>query len=228
MKHLKSITLLLLATTTIFACKKTGTSSDVPQNPGQNPTQDLKGTVWAGEFQYTSGAYQNLQPFSIIVDNNNTLTWYENGSSLSGVWAIQGEKVTITYTNGQIVSADVSKDNWTNFTNAGANSRQIANITRSAIPIPGAFENTKWKGKFISGSDISITFLPGSKLKYDAGLALEVPYTIFGAGIKIGNFAPATITSSAYIVPLNNAMKGNAVISDFGGTYSSSWNATKQ
>ena len=224
MKHLKSISLLLIAATTILACTKTGTSDDI----SENQTGDLKGTVWAGEFQYTSGANQNLQPFSLILENNNTLTWYENGSSLPGVWSVQGGKVTITYTNGQIVSADASEDTWSNFTNTGANPRQIANIKRSSIPTPGALENTQWKGKFMSGPNISVTFLPGSKLRYDAGLPIEVPYTIFGAGIKIGNFALATISSNAYIVPISNAMKGNSIISDFGGTYYSSWSATKQ
>jgi hypothetical protein len=224
MKHLKSISLLLIAATIILSCKKEGTSSNVPANP----TDNLKGTVWSGEFQYTSGAFQNLQPFSLVVENNNTLTWYENGSSLSGVWEVQGSKITITYTNGHIVSAEVSKDSWSNVTNTGANPRQIANITRSSIPVQSAIENTKWKGKFVSGSDISITFLPGNKLKYDAGLPLEVPYTVFGAGIRIGNFAPASISSSAYIVPVNGAMKGNVMTSDFGGTFYGSWSATKQ
>ncbi|HTE23734.1 hypothetical protein [Flavitalea sp.] len=225
MKHLKSISLLLIAATTFLACKKNGTSNEVLENP----TEDLKGTVWAGEFQYTSGVFQNMQPFSIVLEKNNTVTWYENGLSLSGVWSVQGGKITIQYTNGQIVSADVSKNTWNNFTNTGANPRQIANIISSVIPVPGVFENTQWKGKFISGTaDISITFLPGSKLRYDAGLPLEVPYTIFGAGVKIGNFAPATNSSSAYIVPLKNALKGNTITSDFGGTYYGSWNATKQ
>lgn len=226
MKHLKSISLVLFVAATILGCKKdtTTTSGNVPGTPVEN----LKSSVWAGEFQYTSGAFQNLQPFSLTLENNNTLTWFENGLSLSGVWAVQGNKITITYTNGQIVSADVSKDTWVNFTNAGANPRQIANIMRSAIPTPAAFENTQWKGKFLSGSNISITFLPGSKLRYDAGLPIEVPYTIFGAGIKIGNFALASISSNAYIVPLNNVIKGNTMTNDFGGTSYGSWNATKQ
>ena len=214
----------MIAATTIFACKKEGTSSTVPANP----TENLKGTVWAGEFQYTSGAFQNLQPFSMVVENNNTITWYENGLSLSGVWAVREGKITITYTNGQSVSADVSKDTWNNFTNSGSNPRQIANITRSVIPTISAFDNTQWKGKFTSGADISITFLPGSKLRYNAGLPLEIPYTIFGAGINIRGFAPATISSNAYIVPMNNAMKGNVMVSDFGGTSSGSWSATKE
>ena len=224
MKRLKSIGFLILAATTIFACKKESTSSNVPVNSPEN----FKSSVWAGEFQYTSGASQILQPFSIVVDNNNTLTWYENGLSLPGVWSIVGSKVEITYTNGQVLSAEVSKDTWTNFSNTGANPRQIANIVRSAIPTAANLDNTKWKGKFIAGSDISITFLPGSKLKYDAGFPMEIPYTIFGAGIKMGQFALAAISSSAYIVPINKGIKGSTTISDFGGTYYSTWSATKQ
>lgn len=59
MKSLKLIGLIFL-TLIVLSCKKNDT--------GTNWTEEMKASVWPGDFKYTPGAYTDLQPFSISLN----------------------------------------------------------------------------------------------------------------------------------------------------------------
>jgi hypothetical protein len=223
MKIFKPISLLFFAGAIIASCNK-----DDNNNGDTNWAEELKQTTWAGEYQLTSGAYQGLQPFSIKLNTDNTLTWYEIGATLPAVWSVRGNQITITFTNGGTISADLGNNSWNNFTSTSPNQRKIASLEKISIPDPNTLNNTVWKGKLSSGQDVTITFLSGNKLRYFAGFTLEIPYTIYGAGLKLSSFMPATNSSDAYVIISNNFMKGFVSQTDFGGSSYFSWTGTKQ
>ena len=119
MNHLKTISVLLITVITILSCKKSNDDKPV------NWAEELKGSVWAGEFKYNTGAYTGLQPVSIVINNDNTLTWYEVAGSYTATWLVSGNTVTIKFISGSTVSASLSKDTWSNFTNITTHPWQI-------------------------------------------------------------------------------------------------------
>ena len=216
----KIILVAITAITVLTSCKKSNNETPV------NWAEELKGTLWAGEFKYNIGAYKGLQAFSIEMNGDGTVIWSDlnNGSRPVGKWTTAANKVTITFANATFVTADLSKENWSNFNNTSISSvYEIANLARSAIP--SGLDNTTWKGKLSSGSDVTITFLPGYKLKYP-GITPPISYTIAGAGIKFMYSIPPFQDLNGYAIILNNNMKG-FVFELFMNDYST-WSAIKQ
>jgi hypothetical protein len=222
MKLLKSISLLAI-TLTILSCKKNSDS------PSTNWEQDLKATAWSGDFQFSGGSNQTIQPLSLLLNADNTVTWFSITGSFPGVWSVKDNKITITFTDGKILTATVSKDNWSDFTNVTVNGWQVISLVKTVVPLPDALMNSMWKVKFTNGADAMITFMAANKLKYTTGgIPAETSYTIHGAGIKFSNFAFAVNTSDAYFILQNNSMKGFTVVSDMASTYYSSCTGIKQ
>jgi hypothetical protein len=211
-KPLRTITLLILIVISFFSCKKS--------DEAINWKEELKGTAWSGEFKYTKNAdYIDLQPFSIILNNDGTLTWSDIQSTrLGGNWAVEGTKVTITFPNKTSLTADVSKDKWSNFTSVDIGF-QIVNMANSSIPKQTALENTTWQGK-MNGSDITVKFLTEMKVQFTTPVVVmnghigsvvntkkasniyETTYSISGAGIKTQG---PTEKFNSYCIFLNNA-----------------------
>jgi hypothetical protein len=218
MKLKKSIS-LLLTIMIMLSCKKSELKNDTV-----NLAEELKGSVWAGEFKYTIDRYQELQPFSVVLNNDGTLTWTDfQNTRAAGTWLIDGNKINLKFPNGTTNSADITKEHWSNFSNPGANGFEIANITRSAIPTTAFLQQTKWAGSFINSFfgtyDAALNFGSGKTVTVISnGYPMDDTYTVEGAGIRISNYG--------YFVFLNNAtnVKGYNHYSDIDVT----WNLTKQ
>ena len=181
MKQVHSFLLLCAAVFTFFSCKKSNDAG----SPAVNWNEDLKGTVWAGEFKYTSGDFQDLQPFTLMLNSDGTTTWTDMDSPRSGgSWKVQGDKITLTFPNKTINSATVSKDNWLDFTNPAVNGFEIASLNRSVAVTQSMLEGATWSG-FYKTDTWSIKFVAGSKADLTRISKIPgLPYQASGASIK--------------------------------------------
>ncbi len=93
MKLLKTISLLVLTTIVVLSCKKDAT---------KNREQELRGTLWSGEFLYTYDfpKVTTTQPFSLLLNADQTITWFDISGEHPGVWSILDNKITITFFDG--------------------------------------------------------------------------------------------------------------------------------
>jgi hypothetical protein len=198
MKFLMPIGLLCIAIT-VISCKKGDDSI--------NWNKELTGSAWAGELKYTSGAYMGVQPFSIVM-TGGSLTWYQLSGDYPATWSVDGDKVTITFTDDSKLSATLSKDGWSNFTNITNNGFLIQNLSRSSVPVPDQLNNTVWTGKY-SSSDLIINFLTGQRVAYSFPTGAFVPtYTVYGAGIKHSRTVPS---SGAFITSYGVFTNGTTI-----------------
>ena len=218
MKLKKSIS-LLLTIMIMLSCKKSELKTDTG-----NLAEELKGSVWAGEFKYTVGLNPELQPFSAMLNNDGTLTWSDlQNTRAAGTWSINGNKINLEFPDGTTNSADITKEQWSNFSNPEANGFEIVNISRSAIPTLAFLQQTKWAGHLINslfGSyDGALYFGSGETVTVTSnGYPTDEAYTVEGAGIRISNYG--------YFIFLNNSMnvKGYNHYSNIDVI----WNLTKQ
>lgn len=172
--------------------------------------EELKGSVWAGEFRYTTGAYQCLQPFSIVLNDDGTLTWTDiQNTRAGGTWGLEGNKINIKFPNGTSTSADLFKDRWGNFSTPPENGFQIANVSASAIPTQALLNDSQWKGSVTLTADghteaVRLEFVSDNSMKVIIGSLPPIihSYAIDGGGISID--------SNGYFILSNNAteMKG--------------------
>jgi hypothetical protein len=220
MKHSKVFGLLLIAVIATQSCKKDNDT---------NWSEELKGSAWAGEFKYTSGANNDLQPFSIIVNSNGTISWSDLANTRpGGDWRTEGNKVTLTFPNSTTLSADLTKDSWSNFSSPTDIGFEIASLSRAEVPAAASFTNTTWIGTVTRDDgtlqDVTMHFLTGNSSKiFIGGLAYPFTYHIAGAGITI-NIG----VISVYFNFSNNTtvMKGYHVAA--GGVYRFTWDLKKQ
>lgn len=156
--------------------------------------EELKSTVWAGEFRNTSGDYKDLQPFSLGLNNDGTFIWNDfKNAGLQGRWIIKENKIRLEFPNGAVHTANVSKDEWSNFTKTGVSQFEIGNVSRSVNAVNISLDNTVWKGKVTNtnpGSkptDMTIRFFPAYQVQFLFGVQTNAPlriYTNIGAGIR--------------------------------------------
>ncbi len=183
MTLLAKISIFIILLMAAFGCKKSGTDS--------TSTKDLKGTVWAGEFQYTTGSFVESQPFSIVINDDGTLTWHDQQNSRpGGKWKTEGDKIILTFPNNTSLSAKISNNTWTEFATATDIGFKVMNLSRSSRPEPASLDNTTWAGQ-VKRSDgvsdkVTMTFLPGNKTQ----ILLQTKtysqvYTIAGGGLRI-------------------------------------------
>jgi hypothetical protein len=208
MKLLIPIGLLCIAVT-VISCKK--------DNDSFSWNKELKGSAWAGEFKYTSGAYRGAQPFSIVMADG-TLTWYQGSGSHSGRWFVEGDKIIITFTDSSKISATLSKGSWSNFTDITVNGFVIQYLSRSFVPDPNQLNGTEWAGKY-SSADLTIDFTARQKVAYSFPTSSFIaPYIVYGAGIKHSRTFPSiggtgTVVINSYGVFTNDTtIKGAELI----------------
>jgi hypothetical protein len=208
MKIFKIFSLLLIGIAGTTSCKKNNTTA-----PATNWAEELKGTVWAGDYNYTAGAYTGLQPFSVVMANDGTLTWSDNASTRpGGNWSVTGNKVTIKFPGGAALSADVTNDSWSNFKDiTSGNGFQVTSIQRAVTPSTALLDNTNWSGTF-NGKAVTINFLPFNKLVFSAdAYANKLAYTIEGAGFRFTYLSLGYIYYS-YATILKNTSLINGLI----------------
>ena len=202
MKNIKSLLLFILVTA--LSCKK--------EDRAINWSKELNGSVWAGEFKYTSGTYTGLQPFSLIL-NDGSLRWYQSNGDYPATWSVKDNKITFTFPDNSSISAILSKDAWSGFLNITNNGLEIANLYRSAIPGP-ELDNKTFTGKY-STTDAILSFVPGQKLGFAFGSVggFTTAYTIYGAGIRYDRPNP-NFTIKGYGVFTNSStIKGVEIVS---------------
>lgn len=223
MKFLRTFFFLSLASVILFSCKKS--------NDAATPGINLAGTVWAGQFRYTTGAYTGQQAFSISINADSTVTWSDVSSTRpAGKWKTIGDMVTITLPNGTILTANVPGDSWSNFNNPAVNGFAVDNLSRTAVPAQKTLENSIWTGSYDVYS-LKINFLAGDKLEYTVGGALYYSggYTIRGAGIYFDKSGLLSADSYYGVLMNNNSFSGFA--SGYSGfpskSYYRKWDAKK-
>lgn len=219
-----------MAVVALFSCKKNNDTVDTIPPVTVNWKQQLKNTIWAGEFSYSTGAYTGLQPFSIEMNNDGTLTWTDVASTRpGGSWTIEDNLVTVVFPNGTKVSAKVSADSWINFTNPPVNGFRIENLSRSDRPDRTVLTNTSWIGKQ-GGYNAGIQFTTDGNIRFDHDVMLSYSggYTIAGAGILFKKTYPDGDLTYYGIVQKNNTeIKGFKVERHAAKTTYLPWNAGK-
>ncbi|MEO6316267.1 MAG: hypothetical protein ABIU63_14235 [Chitinophagaceae bacterium] len=181
MKRIHFFSIFCIVAGSLFSCKKSNDTS----TPAVNWNEELKGTVWAGEFKYTTGVFKELQPFTLVVNSDGTTTWTDmDAPRAGGSWKVDGDKITLTFPNKTVNTAVVSKDNWVNFTNPAVNGFEIASLTRSVAVTQAMLEGNTWSG-FYKTDAWSIKCVAGSKADLTRiGKITGLPYQTSGASIK--------------------------------------------
>ena len=145
-----------------------------------------------------------MQPFSIVLNADGTLTWSDiQNSRPGGTWTNAENKITIKFPNATSLTADVSKEAWSNFGNPPINGFEVVNLSRSAIPTNALLDNTNWKGNFDAGI-LECSLAASNKIQISSPFVRNDTYSIQGAGIKINNFTGSIIANPAYFIFSNN------------------------
>ncbi len=149
MKKFKIIGLLLTTIITVSSCKK---------EVAVNWAEELKGTVWSGEFKNTTGFYQGVQYFSIVLNDYGKLTWHDiKGSQTNLNWTTSSGKIIITFANRNALGGTISSERITNFTEIeGTNAFQIISLNRSTVAIAESLTNTNWQGTITGYNNLLI------------------------------------------------------------------------
>lgn len=194
----------------IFAsCKK---DSDSPLTP----SEDLKNTVWAGEFRYNTGLYTNLQPFSILLKADHTVEWSDtNDSKFAGTWQAKTDTVTVTFPSGSGFVAIVKADQLTQIKKIPGSQYQVDNLIKWTVPKGESLVGTSWTGttgtfNFKSTSEVEYVATGGSSSNYS--------WKVDGAGVRIlYSNAGYTLAQYCLLQPTGKQMKCARYIT-FGAT----------
>jgi len=183
-----------------FACKKSE-DSPAPASNVINWKEELKNTTWAGEYKYTSGSHQSLQPFSTKLNADGTLTWTDlENTRPAGTWKVEGSQLNFTFPNSTTLSATLGKEQWSDFKSGVGAGFVIDNAFRSMQP--GAFTllNTTWKGthlldvliiKFLG--DNTVIFSKNGENYYDKGT-----YSMSSAGLQFNWGGPGELAQFSF------------------------------
>ena len=138
----------LLAAISFSSCKKSKDSpAHTPVINAINWKEELKNTIWAGEYKYTTGSNQFLQPFSTTLNADGTLTWTDlENTRPGGTWKVEGSQLNFTFPNKTTLSATLGKEQWSDFKSGVGAGFVIDNAFRSAQPDAASLVNTTWKG----------------------------------------------------------------------------------
>ncbi|RYF97825.1 MAG: hypothetical protein EOO02_20175 [Chitinophagaceae bacterium] len=186
-------------------------SKKTEEQPAPDRTESMKNTVWAGEYQLLAGDLLSLQPFSITLAVDGTLTWYDIVSTRpGGTWTMKQDTITITLPNNTVIAATVGTENWSNFKGGEAAGFLLSSVSAAKSAESSSLLNTKWTG-ILSGSKIDITILSDMMLSYKPGSGSEItiPYTNEGAGIRFSYKGIVSFTSNYLNISGNGTvMKG--------------------
>ena len=215
MKYFNYSICLFILSLSLFACKK---SNDQPSVVATNWGEDLKGTIWAGDFNYTSGAYLGSQPFSMELKIDGTIMWYDVTSDRAGgTWKVKDSTITFTFPGGTSFQAIVSKDNWSHFTTDPSSGFLINSISRSARPDPAMLTGASYTGIF-EMNVLKLNISTSGVLGFSFGPAtpLGASYSISGGGIRFRQPGDP-FDSYFYLLVQNNytTLKGIHCIFDF-------------
>jgi hypothetical protein len=206
----------------LILCACVAISVSCKKNKEVSRDEQLKGTAWAGEYQYTSILNQTPQAFSIELNADSTVTWHDVDKSENGTWVAKGGgQIQLTFSTGKVM-ADLSTDSSVTFANITMHNWKINSLYRSAVPTETALQNTTWKGK-LGSNNYTLNILPGKKITFlveGFPVTPEAPYDIAGAGIK---FTIGTVRQYAGFIH-SNLIKGTY----YNGSSIGPYNATKQ
>lgn len=205
MKHLKFLKVVCIITILCFSCKK---NTDSPDNGNPAPpvttvnwTEELKNTLWAGEYKYTTGVDQSLQPFSLLLKDDGTITWADvENERAAGTWKVNGSQINFSFINGGSFSASLARDSWSNLKSGAGAGLAIDNIASTVRPNTQALLNTTWLGN-VNGLNFSLNFLKDDFVKstVNGGESYYTSkYTISLAGIRFKKNTPGDPVVGSY------------------------------
>jgi hypothetical protein len=219
-KHLYVALVTLLSLGIAFSCKKSST----PATPATPATRDyaasIKDKTWWGMFAYTG---KTPESYSIYFGKDNTILWSELSGNYGGAWVVNDKQLTITFSSGAKVSADISDDNKLSNIVASSSAYKVnsgALVANPNLPL----DNTVWKGSLFTGAYViyQMNFMPGLKveLKIDNMTYPPFPYTRLATGGAIRIQTPGNVFFG--VVTSDKEMKGA------NGYATLPWEATKQ
>jgi hypothetical protein len=221
MKCLKRISLLLVITTLLFSCKK---SNDAP--PPKDYAASIKDKNWWGTLAYTG---KTPEYYSVAFKADNSLMWSQRTSDTQGLWALNGDTITITFTGNTVqIKATISDDN--KFTNIQDNTAASEITSGQLITTPNLYlDNTSWKGT-IPASSQTLQLYFSSPLTVKIGADNGTPFGPYNytrvAGGSTVRFSSAAFGGAVLgIIVSNTEMKGTMA---FGATTNYQWSATLQ
>jgi hypothetical protein len=246
MKYFSSVSIVAFTAFVLLSCTKSNDAAVATTATATPPVtaapasinwkEKLKGTVWSGQYNYTAAAYNGLQPFSIELFDDGTLLWSDETSTRpGGIWKVQGDQVTFVFPNSTTLSANVSQDSMSHFSNPAINGFGIANLFPSVRPERSLITGNSYT-TVINNQAVKITFLANGKVEIIKGARVfdADAYTIAGAGIQFNYTFTVSPLEKVYFYVLfgNNYAMLTGVEAHHVNAYAPkeyyNWTATKQ
>lgn len=204
MKHLFSFTILFIGILLASSCKKTQESTDW--------TPVLKGTAWAGEFNYVTGSATDLQPCSLVLNSDGSFNWYEVINPQKGTWKVEGNQLALTF-GTNIFTADIAAGRLTHFSSATNLSVQVKDLSATVLPTEESLKSTKglkWTGSYLAGTTMSIDFDLNKKMLFrkTGEASVACTYTIEGAGVRFSRSSAGGTLYSYGVIKDSTSMNG--------------------
>jgi hypothetical protein len=210
-KYLKMIAISMVMVIALNNCKKD--DNVVPKNY----LAAIGNQTWWGTFTYTG---QNAEYFSVHFNANNTLMWSQSLGDYPGKWTIDGKALTMNFTNGTQIRADITDDN--KLTNIVANTKfYIVNSGQQVASTFIVLDNTMWEGttKIMGSSDpLAATFRPNLAATIDN---VEYEYSKSASGMAIRATSNNTKLTFFGVLTSGTEMRGT-------DSNSSDWQLTKK
>jgi hypothetical protein len=200
MKHLLNLACIIAIA--ISSCTKSTDSpgsgnpvtpvTPVTPVPSVNWTAELKNTLWSGEYKYTTGKNQSLQPFSLLLSDDGKVTWADQDNERPfGTWKVDSSQINFTFPNSTTLSASLAKDKWSNLKSGAGTGFVIDHITSTVRPETSPLANTTWNG-ISNGNVFTLKFLKDDQVNFlwDGTSYYTGKYTISIAGIRFRNEDP--------------------------------------
>jgi hypothetical protein len=179
-KYLNIALTILVLTTILFSCKKTGTPAP------KDYTISIVNKNWSGSLTNNG---EQIQYYSVHFNADKTFEWSQWAGDYFGVWSVDGNKITLRFTGiNVIVAAEISDDN--KLINITTNTLNKVNTGQLIENIYIALDNTLWKGpeiNLISGFNetLQLRFMTGTNVEINLAGTIQASHaynrTISGA-----------------------------------------------
>jgi hypothetical protein len=183
MKKFVSVLVIIAWSCIIFtSCKKSNDSS----NNG-NTSSAVSDKTWWGMFTYPG---DTTEYYSVHFNADSTMLWNQMLGEYGGKWTLSGNHLSMNFTNGVIITADITGGN--KLSAFKVNNTSIINSGELlASPYTQSLDGTKWRGAFYDkiGSDypMGMEFKSGNQVDITIdGMATETfSYVRSGSGVTI-------------------------------------------
>ena len=213
-KYLHIIPAIIIITGILSGCKKS--NDDIPKDYSASVTDK----TWSGVFTYTG---KTSEYYSVHFNADKSLIWSELAGDFAGTWLVNNKQLTITFSSGSKINADITDDN--RLINIIASNKSYMVNSGKLVANPNLpLDNTIWKGTVTSGTSypLELDFLPGLKVAILINKVSQGQFSYkrtAGGAIAVGT---GGIGPFFGVIAGDNEMMGSSAIA------ATPWQATRQ